>query len=47
MCIRDRPGGGELGLSHLQLSLGSTVLALAGVALAARTRGRTPVAVNG
>jgi TRAP transporter 4TM/12TM fusion protein len=41
------PGGGELGLSHLQLSLASVVLALAGVALAARTRSRTPVAVNG
>jgi TRAP transporter 4TM/12TM fusion protein len=28
------PGGGELGLSHLQLSLGGLVLALAGAALA-------------
>jgi TRAP transporter 4TM/12TM fusion protein len=34
------PGGGELGLSHLQLSVASAGFALAALALAAMTRGR-------
>ena len=34
------PGGGELGLSHVQLSLGGLVLAAAGVAIAWLTRRR-------
>ena len=34
------PGGGELGLSHVQLSLGGLVLAAAGTAIAWLTRSR-------
>ncbi|MDH5349327.1 MAG: TRAP transporter large permease subunit, partial [Betaproteobacteria bacterium] len=34
------PGGGELGLSHVQLSLGGVVLAAAGLAIAWLTRPR-------